>query len=736
MTCTSMDEPGRPPLGRLRIPVLLAALSLFLVCSSGESIPQPARQTARAATSQLHILELLGLSVPAESADYVAHKTQFQLHTLLTEQRHPKTWSLSQEVGRDTAAGLRMLFSVDEDIVSRLEALAAHTGLLDQLSREVEQAVLDRRGIYIYGCGATGRLAKQMESSFWKPFWKKVKNHPKLWPKLSSRLGAGIEAALVGEMTGGDRALISSLEGFEDLQLIGRLQLEDRGIKRGDIVVCVTEGGETSSVIGTILAALEQWKKGPGYSPQASRRKLYFIYNNPDERLRPLDRSRAVLDEPGITKINLTTGPQAITGSTRLQATTIETFVLGSVLEKAAERTLRRFLSPAEVGLAGFTVDVPLKDRLLRFKGILEQVKAAIPHLARFTDLEAATYDSGRFTTVFAREGLITVFIDSTERSPTFRLYPLDTADAPARKCWIQVWTTAASPEEAWLAFLGRPFRGLEESFYRKPFEEEIDDPFLRAKALESLKKAGNDQQGLYDFSFAGQNIARRGPEKGDLGVMVVLSSDEAGLEKKDSSFLQFGELFLSKEGRLVLLAAGGPGARHPMPQVFDLIRRPEEDGGPMLALSLGLSAADDPFLLDQHIGLKMVLNAHSTAVMAKLGRVVGNTMTNVSPSNLKLIGRATYLIQSHVNDVLSRPGWLATHGPRRPVTYAEANAVLFDAIRYVKDHPQDAGQTAEVALSIIRILEALKRQKGFSPEQALAIVKEKGLNRYLAEIP
>ena len=40
-----------------------------------------------------------------------------------------------------------------------------------------------------------------------------------------------------------------------------------------------------------------------------------------------------------------------------------------------------------------------------------------------------------------------------------------------------------------------------------------------------------------------------------------------------------------------------------------------------------------------------MALNSHSTAVMAKLGRVVGNTMTNVRPGNLKLIGWATYII-------------------------------------------------------------------------------------------
>lgn len=43
-------------------------------------------------------------------------------------------------------------------------------------------------------------------------------------------------------MTGGDRALISSLEGLEDLQLIGELQLDDHGIGKDDLVFAVTEG--------------------------------------------------------------------------------------------------------------------------------------------------------------------------------------------------------------------------------------------------------------------------------------------------------------------------------------------------------------------------------------------------------------------------------------------------------------------------------------------------------------
>ena len=85
--------------------------------------------------------------------------------------------------------------------------------------------------------------------------------------------------------------------------------------------------------------------------------------------------------------------------------------------------------------------------------------------------------------------------------------------------------------------------------------------------------------------------------------------------------------------------------------------------------------------------------------------------MTNVSPSNLKLIGRATFLIQSHVNDALGRPDWIRLQGRRKPITYGEANAVLFDEIAFVKGHPEMAGQTAEVALSIIRILESFRQK-------------------------
>ena len=725
-----------------------AGLALFAAASVAAA-PTAGRQEAPRASPQApapgNLLQLLGVEPSEESIDYVRNKTQFQLHTLLTEQRHPKTWPLGERVREDTLGGLRMLSSVDDDIRARLDELAAAPEALERAARAVEAAILEGRRIYVYGCGATGRLAKQMESAFWRPFWRRVMADPGLRRRIGRRVPAGIEDALIGEMTGADRALISSLEGFEDLQLIGRLQLRDRGVAKGDVVICVTEGGETSSVIGTALAALDQWRAWPGWTPEASRERIYFVYNNPDDRLLPFDRSRSVLAEPGITKINLTTGPQAITGSTRMQATTVETYALAAVVETAVARVLRTALGKKDLARLGIAAagGPGVAARLREFGAVLDGARAALPALAAVTDMEAAAYAAGRFSTYYAERGLITVFIDSTERSPTFRLYPLDTVAEPRRKCWIQVWTKAGTPGEAWRAFLGRPFRGLAEEMYRGPFETGIDDPYLRRAALESLKKAGDGQADLYDFSLSAENVAGRGPGTGDLCVLVALTPEEAELEREGSSFARV--LRLAAEGgadAAVLVVTDRPVKAFPgLAAGIGRIWAGRGGGtgrtggagrGRLAVVPVRVKSAGDPFGIRQQMAAKMLLNAHSTAVMAKLGKVVGNTMTSVSPSNLKLVGRATFLIQSHVNDALGRPEWVRANGAREPVSYGEANAVLYDAIAFLRDRQAEAGQTAEVAFSIIRILESLRQKRGIDRAEALALVKDVGLSAYL----
>ena len=739
---------SEPRTGLLRI--VIAILAAFVALAAGRGQDKPAEQAPAGG-----LLKLLGIEPSPESVDYVQNKTPFQLHTLLTEQRHPKTWYLGERVREDTLAGLKMLSAVDDDILVRMNGLAEAPGTLEQAARAVESAILGGRKIYVYGCGATGRLAKQMESAFWRPFWRGVKADGAIWQKAAGRLpvGAAIEDSLVGEMTGADRALISSLEGFEDLPLIGRLQLQDHGIAKGDVVICVTEGGETSSVIGTVLAALDEWKSAPGYDPAESRKSLYFVYNNPDDRLMPFERSRSVLAEPGITKINLTTGPQAITGSTRMQATTIETYVVAAIVETAVERALAPALGRRDMEKLGFGSASPgggsagsgggpgggpsVAARLKEFEGVLMGARAALADLAGLTDIEAAAYGEGHFSTYYAERGLITVFIDSTERSPTFRLFPLDTIKEPQRKCWIQVWTSAATPAEAWRAFLRRPFRGLNPEIYRRPFETEVADPYLRRAALESLKKAGDDQAGLYDFSLSKANTEGRGPKKGDVCVLVTLTPEEGLPADVASSFAKV--LKLAAEGgadAAVMIVTDRPSKE--FPEIAEAVRRPWIGAGAtgrLVIVPVSVRTDGDPFRIRQQMAAKMLLNAHSTAVMARLGRVIGNTMTNVSPSNLKLIGRATYLIQSHVNDVLRRPEWVKAYGARDPVRYGEANAVLYDAIAYLKDQPAAAGQTAEVAFSIIRILESLRQKRGLTHEEALDLVKSPGLSAYLSGI-
>jgi len=200
MTLISTDK-RRPPF--ILIPIIL----IFLI---GIGSPLSARpQELPLQTARAGLLKLLGLEASPESIDFVQRKTQFQLHTLLTEQRHPKTWNFSERLQKDVADGLKALLSVDEDILARLDALASDKQALEPLVAALEQAVLEQRRIYIYGCGATGRLAKQMESSFWRPFWRRLKADPRVWPKLESGLSPSVEDDLVGEMTGADRALIS-----------------------------------------------------------------------------------------------------------------------------------------------------------------------------------------------------------------------------------------------------------------------------------------------------------------------------------------------------------------------------------------------------------------------------------------------------------------------------------------------------------------------------------------------
>lgn len=75
-------------------------------------------------------------------------------------------------------------------------------------------------------------------------------------------------------MTGGDFALIRSVEFFEDYAEGGRRQAEALAVGEGDTFVAITEGGETSSVLGTLKYAVEHGAT------------CFLVFNNPADLLR------------------------------------------------------------------------------------------------------------------------------------------------------------------------------------------------------------------------------------------------------------------------------------------------------------------------------------------------------------------------------------------------------------------------------------------------------------------
>jgi hypothetical protein len=117
--------------------------------------------------------------------------------------------------------------------------------------------------------------------------------------------------------------------------------------------------------------------------------------------------------------------------------------------------------------------------------------------------------------------------------------------------------------------------------------------------------------------------------------------------------------------------------------------------------LSVTLEIPPTPFLLDPlaRVGVKMLLNALSTCTMVRLGRVLGNRMIWVVPSNLKLIDRSIRYIQD-----LSG------------ASYEDACHALFEVIEFVEPRRR-AGQAypAPVGVASMRLRHGLGMQEAES---------------------
>jgi len=165
------------------------------------------------------------------------------------------------------------------------------------------------------------------------------------------------------------------------------------------------------------------------------------MYCNPDIALKNrVERSRRVLENENIEKINLTVGPMAISGSTRMQASTV---LLGAI------------------GIA-----LLFEDPDAARQGIVKLVgDSDFLFLREFIEMESEIYNNSGLIYYDTSENLgISVLTDTTERSPTFSLAPFDNSNDqnPLPSLAYLLFADADSSERAWSRLLLRQPRALD----------------------------------------------------------------------------------------------------------------------------------------------------------------------------------------------------------------------------------------------------------------------------------
>jgi N-acetylmuramic acid 6-phosphate etherase len=601
------------------------------------------------------------------SEEFLKISGQFKLGALVTESSHPVTARLSDVAKQDIAKALDLLFQVDKDVVDKYREFAGSERAFE-LRDTVVGALRNGGRLFFTGCGSTGRLSIQLVS-LWRDYWQQQRARG----LVGSPAAEELENRAFSVMAGGDFALVKSVEGFEDFAAFGEKQLGDLGVSAGDVVFAITEGGETSFVIGTAWKGVE------------AGAKVCFVYNNPDDVLcEHVQRSREVIEEPRIEKINLTTGPMAITGSTRMQATTIQLCVLLTVLEMAVRELMKAREPAGRCAPDSSTVPSDFLRALTEMHETLRTEEVLAP-LARLVSLEESVYRSGHKNNYYTDRFALDVLTDTAERSPTYCTPPFRKFDDPAAAdSWAFLFTPGSDTTRAWERLLKRPPRCVEWS------ESELgalvggEDA---ARTHEIVRKISRAE--LMRFRIGMDGLRHRTLKAGDSAI-GILAGEEAEAALSPAVFLQAQFAAARKADATTGLIYFGTEA---LPGLFEsAIRDPQSAMEKSLLASAATVLVPAPktdFLLDgvTRVGVKMLLNALSTCTMVRLGRVMGNTMVWVVPSNHKLIDRATRYIHK-----LTR------------LNYEKANRLLFEVIEYVEPRMKsDQAYPPVVGLAVMR---------------------------------
>jgi N-acetylmuramic acid 6-phosphate etherase len=298
--------------------------------------------------------------------------------------------------------------------------------------------------------------------------------------------------------------------------------------------------------------------------------------------------------------------------------------------------------------------------------------------LAPFVVLEEQVYRSGHKNNYYADHLGIDVLTDTTERSPTYCTPPFRKwDDATAAESWAFLFLPEDDTQRAWEQILQRKSRCI--TWNDAEIRALVDEDKV-ARTREIVAKIGPAELMRYKIDVGGSRHRQPGPQDSAIGILAGM---EAGVQTEFiRSQLALARRNGAKTGLIII--GGSPETLAGLESSTDY------------ALQVGVPPGD--WLLDglTRLAVKLVMNALSTCTMVRLGRVMGNFMVWVVPSNLKLIDRATRYITQLTE-----------------LNYEAANELLFEVIEYVEPRMKnDQAYPPVVGMAVLRTREKLTNEQ------------------------
>jgi N-acetylmuramic acid 6-phosphate etherase len=307
--------------------------------------------------------------------------------------------------------------------------------------------------------------------------------------------------------------------------------------------------------------------------------------------------------------------------------------------------------------------------------------------------LEESVYRTGHKNNYFADRFGIDVLTDTAERSPTYSTPPFrKSGDTAAAESWAFLFLPQPETSDAWRHLLKRGPRCVEwnENEIRealaatKPLAQPGVGEEKFARTLEAIGKISRAE--LMRFRIGLDGLPERLPGRSDCAIAVVSGQEKDSWVKFQFQQLDAAHRAGARRGLICLGREKSLGIRG-----FVALRDPD-------CASLFMAVPETDFLLDgvTRVAVKLLLNALSTCTMVRLGRVMGNFMVWVVPSNLKLIDRATRYIAQLTG-----------------LTYEAANGLLFEVLEYVEPRMQsDQTYPPVVGLAVLRAKHQLTNEE------------------------